>query len=285
MIVTTTVGDVMCSGQPWKAKINTKQVEVDVATIERNVLAQKAEDLKKQLEEAQEAYETLKTDQQVKISDQEVLKNKKANLQKELRQAEERLKRAQERVQECRQKASSSRQKVHEAKTSQADSRSQNRVLDSLTRLQASRRIQGFYGRLGSLGTVPDKYDSTKGKLVSSTSISRASFIVLEKLSNMHTMEPIQTPENVPRLFDFIKPKDPRFASAFYKGRRWRVVMLAGQLIDTSGTMSGGGSQPARGGMSSKLLTKELDRAVQEVREAEVERDRLAGLGPTFDML
>ena len=30
---------------------------------------------------------------------------------------------------------------------------------------------------------------------------------------------------------------------------------------------------------------KELDRAVQEVREAEVERDRLAGLGPTFDML
>ena len=108
-IVTTTVGDVMCSGQPWKAKINTKQAEVDVATIERDVLAQKAEDLKKQLEEAQEAYETLKTDQQVKvsdpqlfclqrkvtflqISDQEALKNKKANLRKELRQAEERLK-------------------------------------------------------------------------------------------------------------------------------------------------------------------------------------------------
>ena len=58
----------------------------------------------------------------------------------------------------------------------------------------------------------------TKGKLVSSTSISRASFIVLEKLSNMRAMEPIQTPENVPQLFDFIKPKDPRFASAFYKG-------------------------------------------------------------------
>ena len=168
----------MCSGQPWKAKINTKQAEVDVATIEHDVLAQKAEDLKKQLEEAQEAYETLKTDQQVRvsdpqlfclqrnvtflqISDQEALKNKKANLQKELRQAEERLKvgqltstlrhlltrsqKAQERVQECRQKASSSRQKVDEAKASQADSRSQNRVLDSLTRLQNSGRIQGFY--------------------------------------------------------------------------------------------------------------------------------------------
>ena len=156
-----------------------------------------------------------------------------------------------------------------------------------------------------------------------SQNIGRASFIVLEKLSNTRAMEPIQTPENVPRLFDLIKPKDPRFASAFYKGvsntlvandmdqatriaygqRRWRVVTLAGQLIDTSGTMSGGGSQPARGGMSSKLpaeavrpevlaqyeresddAAKELDRAVQEVREAEAERDRLAGLGPTFDM-
>ena len=156
-----------------------------------------------------------------------------------------------------------------------------------------------------------------------SQNIGRASFIVLEKLTNLRGMEPIQTPENVPRLYDLIKPKDPRFASAFYKGvnntlvandmdqatriaygqRRWRVVTLAGQLIDTSGTMSGGGSQPARGGMSSKLpaeavrpevlaqyereseeAAKELDRAVQEAREAEAERDRLARLGPTFDM-
>ena len=54
--------------QPWKAKINAKQAEVDVATSEHDALAQKAEGLKKQLEEAQEAFETLKTDQQVKVS-------------------------------------------------------------------------------------------------------------------------------------------------------------------------------------------------------------------------
>ncbi len=52
---------------------------------------------------------------------------------------------AQERVQECRRMASSTRQRVDEAKASQADSRSQNRVLDSLTRLQNSGRIQGFH--------------------------------------------------------------------------------------------------------------------------------------------
>lgn len=70
-----------------------------------------------------------------------------------------------------------------------------------------------------------------------------------------------------------IKPKDPKFLPAFYKAvgntfvaddleqsnriafgtaKRWRVVTLAGQLIDASGTMSGGRTD-ARGAMSSKL--------------------------------
>lgn len=96
--------------------------------------------------------------------------------------------------------------------------------------------------------------------------------MVLEKLPP-RDLNPIETPENVPRLFDLIKPKDPRFAPAFYKGlfntlvaedlaqaqrigygkKRWRVVTLAGQLIDPSGTMSGGGSRVSRGGMSSRF--------------------------------
>lgn len=96
--------------------------------------------------------------------------------------------------------------------------------------------------------------------------------MILEKLPS-RDLGPIETPENVPRLFDLIKPKDSRFATAFYKAifntlvandleqaqrigfgkKRWRVVTLAGQLIDPSGTMSGGGSRVSRGGMSSKL--------------------------------
>ena len=105
--------------------------------------------------------------------------------------------------------------------------------------------------------------------------------MVLEKLPPRHLTR-IETPENVPRLFDLIKPKDPRFAPAFYKGlfntlvaddlvqaqrigygkKRWRVVTLAGQLIDPSGTMSGGGNRVARGGMSSKFTA---DRVAPEV--------------------
>ena len=74
-------------------------------------------------------------------------------------------------------KASSSRQRFEEAKKTQSDSTTQNRVLDGLNRLRASGRVSGFHvrqtsvsllfevltvhskGRLGSLGTIPDKYD------------------------------------------------------------------------------------------------------------------------------
>lgn len=136
-------------------------------------------------------------------------------------------------------------------------------------------------------------------------------------------MDRINTPENVPRLFDLIKPKDDRFAPAFYKAirdtlvaddleqanriafgaRRWRVVTLAGQLIDTSGTMSGGGTHVARGGMSSRFAadsvspevlrtyeqeseeaSKHLEEATQEARAAEAELERLKQSGPQNDM-
>ena len=42
--------------------------------------------------------------------------------------------------------------------------------------------------------------------------------MVLEKLSSANGLEKIATPENVPRLFDLIKPKEPKFAPAFFKG-------------------------------------------------------------------
>lgn len=89
--------------------------------------------------------------------------------------------------------------------------------------------------------------------------------------------------------------KDTRFAPAFYKGlgntlvcsdldqanriaygqaKRWRVVTLEGQLFDTSGTMSGGGTKVARGGMSSKLAAEDaVDPAV--VKQYEVDSGKL----------
>ena len=75
------------------------------------------------------------------------------------------------------------------------------------------------------------------------------------------------------RLFDQVKIKNPEHAGAFYYAlrdtlvaetieqarkvalhgsQRWRVVTLGGQLVELSGTMSGGGSRAAKGLMSNK---------------------------------
>ena len=268
----------------------------------------------------------------------------------------------QSRVQQLRNKAESARSKASEAKASQTTKETQNLVLSSLTRLRQQGRIAGFHvsglicslrsvlmrgfaqGRLGSLGTIPDKYDvavstacGALNNMVVDTveqgqacieylrtqKIGRASFMVLEKLRS-DNMNKISTPENVPRLFDLIKPKEPRFAAAFWKGvgntlvadnldqanriafgsqRRWRVVTLAGQLIDSSGTMSGGGTHVMRGGMSSKLQAeavapevikqyerdsdeamRELEGLQQQLRQAEAELDSMQRSGPQLDM-
>jgi len=153
--------------------------------------------------------------------------------------------------------------------------------------------------------------------------VGRASFMVLEKL-NVTGMDRIQTPENVPRLFDLVKPKSVEYLPAFSKAlgntlvandmdqanriafggtRRWRVVTLDGGLIETSGAMSGGGSQPSRGAMSSKFAAasvspqmlqsyekdsehaaQELQKATAEFREAEMELERLTARDPELDL-
>src|SRR6185436_13553007 len=149
--------------------------------------------------------------------------------------------------------------------------------------------------RLGNLGVIDDKYDVAISTACSSLeyivvdtvecgqscieylrrqNLGRARFYILEKIPSQD-MSRIQTPENVPRLFDLVKPKDPRFASVFYKAlgntlvardltqanriafgkTRYRVVTLDGRLIEASGAMSGGGSKVSRGGMSSKFVS------------------------------
>ena len=53
--------------QPWTAKINAKQAEIDVASSERDALAKKAEDIKQAGKEALEALEKLQKDQSKKV--------------------------------------------------------------------------------------------------------------------------------------------------------------------------------------------------------------------------
>ncbi|KAK7470998.1 Structural maintenance of chromosomes protein 4 [Stygiomarasmius scandens] len=331
--------------QPWTEKINQKKREINVAAGERDVLKKKAEDAQDAIAEAEENLEKLRGEQQDKASRQTKLKSDKAELKKQKDQVEQQLQDARVKERDLKTKASGAHQRVQEARSSQAESRSQNKVLDGLTRLSEQGRIKGFHGRLGALGTIPDKYDvaisTACGSLhnmvvdtveqgqacieyLRNQNIGRASFIVLEKLNfSPNQLQKMSTPENVPRLFDLITFKDPKFAPAFYKAlsdtlvaenmdqanriaygaKRYRVVTLAGQVIDISGTMSGGGSQPARGGMSSKLAPaavsadtlrrfetesedalRQHEAALQHVRNLEGELERLKNASPGIDL-
>ncbi|TDL13720.1 Smc hinge domain-containing protein, partial [Rickenella mellea] len=233
--------------QPWMAEINTKEAEVDVAVSERDTLAKKAEAVKNSLNEAQESLANIQGDHDANTAELQELKENRGSLKEDVRAGE---------------------------KKQQLQARLKGKLWINLTKLRDTGRISGFHGRLGNLGTIAEKYDvatstacpALNNLIVDSVkqgqacieylrkqSVGRASFIVLEKLSPTNGLEKIATPESVPRLFNLIQPKDPRFAPAFFKAvgntlvandleqanriafgqRRWRVATFTGQLINT----------------------------------------------------
>ncbi|UOH82309.1 hypothetical protein LQV05_005006 [Cryptococcus neoformans] len=289
--------------EPWTAKISEKQSAMDVAKSERDLLSEKATGILKSMQEAEEHLQSLRDGDGEKQEEYARLKKEASKVKKLVAEGEAKVDSMSTKWDQLRGKVSASRLKTDEARASLAADKSENAVLSSLNKLRDQGRIKGFHGRLGDLGVIDDKYDvavttacPTLNHLIVDSvkqgeacidflrkgNIGRANIMVLEKLPQK-APNPIQTPENVPRLFDLIKPKDPKFAPAFYKGlgntlvandleqaqrigfgssQRWRVVTLGGQLIDPSGTMSGGGNRVARGGMSSKF---KADKVAPEV--------------------
>lgn len=131
--------------------------------------------------------------------------------------------------------------------------------------------------------------------------LGRATCISLDKIRGREAEmnQAVQTPENVPRLVDLIKATDPKFNVAFFfalqhtlvandmdqasrvafQGRkRWRVVTLQGQLIDTSGTMSGGGHQVAKGGMRAAICPFTPEQVKELVHTYEQANARLVAI-------
>uniref|UniRef100_A0A8C6F0A5 Structural maintenance of chromosomes protein n=1 Tax=Monodon monoceros TaxID=40151 RepID=A0A8C6F0A5_MONMO len=124
--------------------------------------------------------------------------------------------------------------------------------------------------------------------------IGVATFIGLDKMAVWaKKMTKIQTPENTPRLFDLVKVKDEEIRQAFYfalrdtlvadnldqatrvayqKDRRWRVVTLQGQIIEQSGTMTGGGSKVMKGRMGSSVVVEISEEEVNKM-ESQLQRD------------
>ncbi|POS86504.1 hypothetical protein EPUL_001139 [Erysiphe pulchra] len=273
--------------EPWNEKISQNKSAIAVAESELAIIHEKANANVVALKECQDKISSIKKDCGAKTTELENWPELRTSL-------------------------SSARQKADEARASLSNTQTQGNVLTGLMRLKESGRIDGFNGRLGNLGTISQKYDIAISTACSAlnnfvtdtvegaqqcieylrkTNLGRGNFMCLDKIG-VRDMSPIETPENVPRLFDLIKAKDEKFRPAFYHSlqntlvaqdlaqanriaygvRRWRVVTLDGQLIDKSGTMSGGGNTAKKGLMSSNLA---MDTTKEQVTKFELDRDSL----------
>lgn len=300
--------------EPWDEKINQKLSAVAVANSELDILRDRGNAGAVLLEEAQGKVSSIEETLAAKQNDLEDRRAQKSTLEDEVAELQHDLEKYSRREPEVRAHVSGARQKADEARASLSNTQNRGSVLTGLMRLQESGRIDGFHGRLGNLGTIDEKYDvaistacpALENMVVDTVEVGqhcidylrknnlgRANFILLDRLPK-RDLSGIYTPEGVPRLFDLVKPKEAKFAPAFYSvmqntlvakdleqanriaygARRWRVVTLDGQLIDVSGTMSGGGTRVARGGMSSKLVADTTKEQVAKLEEDLEETER-----------
>ncbi|KAM0265601.1 hypothetical protein ACHAQJ_000033 [Trichoderma viride] len=296
--------------EPWMEKINQKQSAIAVAESEMNILQEKANAGAVALQELEAKISSIEEGKIAKQKELKACQAEKAKLTKEAEKMSSELQILADQEPKIRAKISNARQKADEARSSLANTQTRGNVLSALMRMKESGRIDGFQGRLGNLGTIDKKYDvavstacPSLDNFVTETveagqqciehlrknNLGRGNFICLDKL-RQRDLSPIQTPENAPRLFDLVTAKADRFLPAFYHAmqdtlvandlaqanriaygaRRWRVVTLDGELIDKSGTMSGGGTTVKRGLMSSKLVA---DTTKEHVAKLEEDRD------------
>jgi len=135
--------------------------------------------------------------------------------------------------------------------------------------------------------------------LMKKNKLGVATFLMLDSIQvSGKNMVPQSTPEDCPRLFDLVRPADEKIRPAFYKAlgdtlvaadleqasriaygskRKQRVVTLEGQMIEASGTMSGGGAKAKKGGMSSRQAVPASDLVALE-KEVSASTERLTKL-------
>ncbi|KAI9894177.1 MAG: hypothetical protein M1814_004031 [Vezdaea aestivalis] len=305
--------------EPWNAKVAEKESAIAVAESELEILRERSNAGAVALEEAMTKVSAIEEARGTKVAELKDAKSRRISLEKDVEKCEANLSKIAAEEPELRSQLSGARQKADEARASLSNSQTQGNVLTGLMRLKETGRIEGFHGRLGNLGAIDQKYDvaistacpALDNMVVDSVEVGqqcidylrknnlgRANFICLDRLAQRDLGE-IEAPENVARLFDLVKPKHDRFRQAFYSvlqntlvakdlthanriaygARRWRVVTVDGQLIDKSGTMTGGGTRVSRGAMSSKIVA---ETSKEQVSKLELDRDALEQQFETF---
>ncbi|XP_071085692.1 structural maintenance of chromosomes protein 4-like [Haliotis cracherodii] len=278
-----------------KSKLQVAQSELDLYLSNQQTATTKLEEMQKNLDKA----ETNMKDRKSGIAELEKtipeVEQLVAKCKKELESAVSVESRSTEEVRSLRAKVEDARNSMQSAKR---QGRVIEALMDQKKSGKLP-GIQGRLGNLGAIDEKYDVAVSTAcGALdhivvdsintaqkcvefLKKNSVGSATFIGLDKMQRWveHTKRKITTPENVPRLFDLVKTKDAAILPAFYFAlrdtlvakdldqatriaygkTRYRVVTLTGQLIDTSGTMSGGGTSVSRGRMGSSLASDAVD--------------------------
>ncbi|KYO34038.1 structural maintenance of chromosomes protein 4 isoform X1 [Alligator mississippiensis] len=295
--------------------VNEARSKMDVAQSELDIYLSRHNTAVSQLNKAKEVLMTTSGTLKERISTIKELDTKLPQAEQELKEKECKLEKLGRQELDIKNLVRVQRQKVEAAKSSLAVSRSRGRVLDALLQQKKSGKIPGIYGRLGDLGAIDEKYDiaisSSCGALdyivvdtidtaqecvnfLKRQGIGVATFIALDKMSEWtQHMSKIQTPENIPRLFDLVEVKDKKILPAFYfalrntlvannleqatrvafqKNKRWRVVTLQGQIIEQSGTMTGGGGKVLKGRMGSSVMVEISEEEINKM-ELQLQND------------
>lgn len=298
--------------EPWTQKINDEKSNIAVAQSELDIMREREQAGVSAMSDAHAKVTSLQETQAQRSEEFKELATQQKVAKQNIVQTSSQLEKLVAQEPAMRATLSSARQKADEARSSLSATKAQGDCLAGLMRLRDTGRISGLHGRLGTLGAIDAKYDVAIStacpsldnivvdsvevgqqciEYLRSNNLGRANFILLDRLAQRN-LEPIETPEKVPRLFDLVKSRDKQFMSAFYSvmgdtlvakdlvqanriaygAKRWRVVTLDGQLIDKSGTMSGGGTRVSKGAMSSKIVA---DTSKEQVSALEVDRDAL----------
>ncbi|MEE6501169.1 hypothetical protein FKM82_004087 [Ascaphus truei] len=288
--------------------VNEARSKMDVAQSELDIYLSRHNTALSQLNKAKEALNTASATLKERKTAIKELETKLPKAEEDLKKKESGLENLVCEDANIKNSVRELRQKVEEAKSSLAANRSKGKVLDALIQQKKSGKIPGIYGRLGDLGAIDEKYDvaisSSCGALehivvdtidtaqecvqfLKRQNVGVATFIGLDKMKVWEKgLDKIQTPENIPRLFDMVKMKDEQIRPAFYfalrdtivannleqatrvafqKDKRWRVVTLQGQVIEQSGTMTGGGGKLMKGRMGSSVVAEVSEDELQKM--------------------
>lgn len=327
---------------PWTDQINHQQSQVEVFQSKINLIKGKKEEHSRQLDAYKQELKGLKVKKDEAETTRDALAKELQSLASQLKDKQREIQELKEQEDELASSAREKRQRYFEAQATAQSAKSRGKVLGALLREKELGRLRGIHGRLGSLGVIDAKYD-----VAISTACPQLNYIVVDSIKTAQectkflrdnqigrgvfmALDRIQapavpigpTPQDLPRLYDLVRPKKPEYARAFLsvlrdtlvadnlrqarevgmgKVRR-RVVTLAGEMVEVSGTMTGGGKQVNRGGMSSQFVDEGLssealaemksgvdvaERKLQEfrakLRRAEADLENLRTRGPQIE--